>query len=89
MYIPAVAGKETFARELPAHMDQVWFFTLKESRTTKVVDGKPKTERRIERVILTAPTGNKVGKDRDGVLEMEEEINFEELRRKLHLNEGE
>jgi len=84
-YIPNVAGKETFARELPAHMDEVWFFLIKEERKTTMIDGKPKTERRTERKILTAPTGTRVGKDRDGVLELEEEMNFEELRRKLEL----
>jgi len=84
-YIPNVAGKETFARQVPAHMDQVWFFHIKEETKTTIVNSKPKIERRTERVILTAPTGKKLGKDRDGVLELEEVLDFEELRRKLQL----
>ena len=84
-YIPNVAGKETFARELPAHVDEVWFFVINEERSTAMVNGKPITERRATRKIITAPTGQRIGKDRDGVLKLEEEIDFDELRRKLEL----
>lgn len=86
-YIPNVAGKETFARQLPAYMDQVWFFIIKSTPQppTKDANGKMIIERRTERKILTAPTGQRIGKDRDGVLLIEEEINFEQLRQKLQL----